>query len=129
MTDFIRILVPIVWAVLSTAVALALYRYSSTKVETKWVVLTGAASTFAVTFFLLFKATPASLLTSNNTAAWQNVQIELDQISAAVSSLRDQCLGKNQLDCEKAIERLQTALAGARSVVIESLGESPSLPH
>lgn len=118
MTDFIRVIIPIAWVLLSAAVGLALYKYSAAKVETRWVVLTGAASIFVVTFFGLYKATPESLLRPKESQAWQTMGHELQRLDMAVSALREKCLGqRDQLQCQAAIEEVQTDVNRAHGIV------------
>ena len=125
MSDFVRVSIPIVWVIVSTLVGLALYRFSSTRVETRWVRVSGAGATFVLAFILLYRVTPQSLLVPDEVKDWRAVQQELDQLDVQIPATRSQCLStkgqaqcvKNQLDCMLAIEKLQTEINDLHSIV------------
>jgi hypothetical protein len=109
MTDFIRLAVPIVWVIISTGAALALYKYSVTKVETRWMVFTGAGAIFLLSFCLLYRATPRELLWPSRTQVWDDLDRRITQQSQEISGLFSECLGAavDQARCSDAILRIQ----------------------
>jgi len=58
--EILKIVLPIVWVVVASLVGWFLYRYSTTKLDTKWVVVTGAFLIAAACFYGLYRATPRS---------------------------------------------------------------------
>jgi hypothetical protein len=60
--EVLRLVLPVVWAVVASGVGWWLYRYSTAKLETRWVAFTGAAAIAAACFYGLYRATPRSLI-------------------------------------------------------------------
>jgi hypothetical protein len=56
--DNVRVILPMAWAIVAAVVGRYLYRYTVTKVETRWLAVTGAGAIAAGCFAALYLVTP-----------------------------------------------------------------------
>jgi hypothetical protein len=131
-----RILLPVLWAVVATAIGAFLYRYSTAKFETKWVMFTGAAAIAAGCFYGLYRATPRSLMERirpgevvverPDIMRLRQIASEFPGLVAAAQSLctENACNVRNNEDCLKAINALEKSTIGIGDLS-RVLGEIP----
>jgi hypothetical protein len=60
--EILKLLVPVLWAMVAALIGRWLYRYSTAKFHVRWAGFTGSAAIALACFYGLYRATPRSLI-------------------------------------------------------------------
>ena len=121
--DLLRLLMPVGWAVVATAIGRFLYKYSSSNLETKWAVFTGAVLIAAVSFYGMYRVTPTWFFEreaghrSIDESTVKRMADLCSDVGQRTTEAFSSCVGKSRNDeqCQnslRAITRYTTQMSG-----------------
>jgi hypothetical protein len=120
-TDLVTLLLPVLWAIISAAIALVLYRTSEalfesverSKTRTRRIRLAGSVAIAALAFYGMSKYTPSSRLTWDT----RGIVTGLNEIDRDVLDAQGALAANDIQTCGSALRRLQHAAAQLRQQV------------
>ena len=124
--EILRLVLPVLWAVVAAAVGWWLYRYSTAKLETRWMAFTGAAAIAAACFYGLYRATPRSLIervppgvTLVDESAIERMRDLVRDETQAVETALARCVAeaKREEQCDDSLRSLQGSLVQLKGVI------------
>lgn len=119
----LRILLPVVWAVVAAVIGWLLYKRSTSRIELKWVAFTGAAVIAAAAFYGMYRATPTGLLADPQLGAAARAAGEL--VNATRQAAKE-CIAQpdpQRLRCADAMQDLHARSAQLQELLYRMTGE------
>lgn len=116
MIDLLRIVLPLIWAVLAALIGWFLYRYGTVKIETRWAAITGAVVIALLFFYGMYRVTPGSITeciapgaTVVLTSDAARVRALARDLRQDIASVREACTRTPRRDdrCAEALDALE----------------------
>jgi hypothetical protein len=129
--QILRLLLPVLWAVVSTVIGWFLYKWSTAKIESKGAAFTGAAVIAAAAFYGMFVATPRRLLADPELGAASRAAAELEHAAAQATKdcivrpdkPRDGDARPDKLRCADTIQDLEGRSAQLHELLSRMTGD------
>jgi hypothetical protein len=127
----LRLLLPVLWAVVATVIGWFLYKWSTAKIESKRLAFTGAVVIAAMAFYGMFRATPASLLLDPQLGAASRAAAELADTAAQADKdciarpdkPRSADAGLDKVRCANTIQDLRARSAQLQELLFRLTGD------
>jgi hypothetical protein len=114
----LQIVMPVLWTIVSTLVALALYKTSKVIVQAKGARVAGSAAIAVLAFYGLFRATPTKLLEPPAAQErYEVLQRDLDNAAARMPEAKKDCLSADHDHCLAALATIEANLQNAQDFI------------
>jgi hypothetical protein len=108
--ETLRLLLPVVWSVISTVVGLTLYRTTTARLKSKSMAIAGSALIAAACFFGLDRATPTALRVGRDELQLRNVRNILAEGNQHLQVATTACTDttRNELNCAEELAAVRS---------------------